>query len=207
MPSESPYHDQPYKQEFTVYGGYFSGSTGAAGVGPRAGAITGVRYAIRLGGPLDFRAHFARAWSDRLVIDPAQSGSARDLGTASAPVYLGDVGIALNLTGQKSYRRLMPAIGFGVGLASDLGKGADVGGYKFGTPFALTFGAALRYVPGGSFSLRLDVADFLYQLSYPASYYSTPEGGGQPVLSATQSTSEWRHNAVLTLGVSYLFSR
>ena len=203
VPQQSPFHDQPYKQEFTVYGGYFTGAKGAAGVGPRASAITGVRYAIRLGGPVDFQAHLARAWSNRLVIDPTQTGVARDLGTTSAPVYLGDVGIALNLTGQKTYHRLMPAIGFGAGLASDLGAGTDLGGYKFGTPFALTFGGALRYVPGGSFSLRLDVADYLFQLSYPASYFA----GETPVLPATQSTSQWKHNAVLTLGVSYLFSR
>jgi hypothetical protein len=207
LPSQSPFHDQPYKQELTVYGGYFSGAKGAAGVGPRASAITGVRYAIRLGGPVDLHAHLARAWSDRLVIDPAQPAVARNLGIVSAPLYLADLGIALNLTGQKSYHRLMPAIGFGVGLASALGEDTDLGGYKFGTPFALTFGGALRYVPGGSVSLRLDVADYLYQLSYPASYFATPEGGGEPVLPATQSTSQWKHNAVLTLGVSYLFSR
>ena len=51
--------------------------------------------------------------------------------------------------------------------------------YKFGTPFAFSFGGGLRYVPGGRFQLRVDWNDYLYQLKYPTQYYSNTTGTGQ----------------------------
>lgn len=206
-PEASPYHDVPFKQEFTVLGGYFGGSVGEARVGPRGGSMVGVRYAIRLGGPADFYGRLTRASSERLVIDPAQPPETRDQRITSIPLYAADVGIALNLTGRKSYHRLMPVVAFGLGVASDLGEKEDAGGFRVGTPFALTVGGGLRYVPGGRFSIRLDVVDYLFKLSYPSSYLVPPSGGGSPVLDADAGTSQWTHHGVFMLGVSYLFSR
>lgn len=205
-PAQSPYHDVPYKQEVTFYGGWFKGSTGDVGVAPGSGPLFGIRYSIHLGGPAEFVAHLARASTTRHVIDPAQNGAARDVGDVNFPLYLADVGLSLNLTGQKSFHRLIPVFTFGAGLASDAHAKPDVGGYKFGTPFALTVGGGLRYVPGGNWSLRADVADYLYQVSYPSSYLTAP-AGGTAVLGPSAATKQWTHNAVLTLGISYLYSR
>jgi hypothetical protein len=205
-PSESPYHDVPYKQEITLYGGYFGGGRGSVGVGPQSAPLVGARYAIRLGGPAEFTAHLARASSQRLVLDPSKPADTRAIGTTSSSLYLADVGLALNLTGQKSYHRLIPVAAFGLGVVSNLGGQRDSSGFRIGTPFALNFGGGLRYVPGGNIALRLDVMDYLYQLSYPSSYYSTPTGS-TPILAPNAGNNEWTHNAVITLGVSYLFSR
>ncbi len=207
LPSASPYHDLVYKQELTAYSGYFGGSTGRAGVGPQGGPLVGLRYGILLGGPAEFSVHLARVFSERQVVDPTKSGPARTVGTTSLPLYLSDVGITLNLTGRKSYHYLVPVVGFGLGVASDMGTKRDVGGFRVGTPFALTFGAGIRIVPGKSFGLRLEVADYMYQISYPAAYFSNPSGGGPPVLGADVGTGQWLHNATFTLGISYLFSR
>jgi hypothetical protein len=205
-PSASPYHDVPFKQEITFYGGYFGGGRGSVGVGPESAPLLGARYAIRLGGPAEFTTHLARASSSRLVLDPTKPVETRAVGKQSTAIYLADVGIALNLTGQKSYRRFIPVAAFGLGIASDMGARRDPGGFKFGTPFALNFGGGLRYVPGGNLSVRLDVMDYLYQLSYPSSFYSAPSGS-TPILGASAGNNQWTHNAVITLGVSYLFSR
>jgi hypothetical protein len=204
-PSSSPYHDLTAKQEFTFYGGYFGGSTGDAKVGPQSGPVFGVRYGIHLGGPAEFTVHLARVSSTRTVLNPSQTGTGRVVGSTSLPLYLSDVGITLDLTGRKSYHRLVPIVGFGLGVASDLGEKPDVGGFKVGTPFALTFGTGLRYVPGGKVAMRLEVSDYMYQIKYPSAYFTAPTGGVS-ILPQTSGTGQWLHNAVLTLGISYLLS-
>jgi opacity protein-like surface antigen len=205
-PTKSPYQDVSIHQDIAAYGGWFSGSEGQAGVGPRSGTILGVRYGLRIGGPVDFVGHLARVSSDRLVLDPSLSGDARRLGTQGEPLYLADVGIAVNLTGQKSYHRLMPTAGFGLGLVTGRG-GADIGGYQFGTGFAIQFGAGVRYIASNNVSVRLDLADYLWQLAYPSTYYTHPAAGGDPILAANAPTNEWTHNKTITLGISYILSR
>lgn len=206
-PSSSPYHDIPFKQEITVFGGTFGGSVGKAGVGPEDGPVIGVRYAIHLGGPAEATAHVARVSTSRMVKDPTKVGAERLVGEQSFGLYMADVGLALNLTGQKSFHRFVPVVGAGLGIVSGSGS-PDVGGFKVGTPFALNFRAAIRFVPEGNFAARLELADNMFQLSYPASYFrSPPIGEGEPILSVTAGDNEWTHHAVLTLGISYLFSR
>ncbi|HEY9515039.1 MAG TPA: hypothetical protein VIQ74_05100 [Gemmatimonadaceae bacterium] len=206
-PSESPYHDLPFKQEITVYGGHFGGGAGKAGVGPTAGPLIGLRYSMHLGGPVEATAHLARVSSSRIVKDPGASGAEQIVGEQSLGLYLADVGIAVNLTGRKSYHRLVPLVAIGLGVASARDQD-DVGGFAVGTPFALNFGTGVRFVPEGNFSARLDVSNYMYQLSYPSAYFrSPPLGGGSAILGPREGSSEWTHHAVITLGVSYLFSR
>ena len=205
-PAQSPYRDVLWKQETTVFSGYFAAASDPAGVAPRSGPMVGVRYDIRLAGPANFYARLAAVNSERTVINPAALPAARDLGTEGGILALADVGIALNVTGQKSWHRLVPVVSAGLGVATDF-EGEDVGGYKFGTPFALNFGAGVRYVPGGRFQLRVDVADHLYQIRYPSTYYQTSSPTVDPVLSARQKQNIWKHNVALTIGVSYLLGR
>src|SRR5690606_14131729 len=55
-PSRSPYRDLMYRQELALFGGYFAGSDGKAGVAPSGGPAFGLRYEIRIGGPAHFTA-------------------------------------------------------------------------------------------------------------------------------------------------------
>lgn len=205
-PTESPYRDLLFRQELTAVVGDYFGSDGQAGVGPRGGLAFGVRHEIRIGGPVQLTSRLIRVWSERKVLDPTRPDAERNLGIQGSPLYLADLGLSLNLTGRKSFRRLVPLVNGGIGVVSDAGEGADPGGYKFGTTFALTFGGGVRWVPGGRIQLRLDFADYLYQLRYPGTFFLAPSGG-TPILSSTQSTKEWEHNAAISFGVSYLFSR
>ena len=95
----------------------------------------------------------------------------------------------------------------GIGLASDANRGGDPAGFNIGTPFALSFGGGVRWVPGGSFQLRADFSNFLYHVDYPDSYFGTATSSGDPILPARSSQGEWLHNRVLTIGASYLFFR
>jgi hypothetical protein len=205
-PEGSPFRDLPYRQELSLFGGYYNGSDGKAGVAPAGGPAVGVRYEIRIGGPAQFTARLTHARAERTILDPAVAENVRNLGTRTWPVTIADAGITINLTGQKSWHRLVPSVGGGVGIASDFGKSGDPGGFEFGTPFAFTFGAGVRRETDGPLQFRVDLADYVYQLDYPAAYTTAPTGS-TPILPAGSSTNEWTHNWLLSVGLSYRFSR
>lgn len=202
----SPFVDLEYRQSLTVFGGWFAAGKDPAGIAPQSGPLTGIRYDIILGGPASFTARVATALSERTVLDPARPAGQRVLGTERRPLTIADVGLSLALTGQKSYHGLVPMLHTGAGVVSNL-AGADPGGYKFGTRFALTFGAGVRYVPEGSpWSVRADVGTYLYQIRYPDRYFA-PGLDSTAVLPADASKSKWTNNLGLTLGLSYQFAR
>jgi hypothetical protein len=203
-PAESPFRDLVYRQEATIVAGYFAAGSDPVGVAPRSGPMIGARYEIRIGGPAQFAVRAARVFSERDILDPTRPLDERIVGTETWPLYLADLGITFNLTGQKSWRGVVPVASIGGGIASDFRGRADLGGYKFGTAFALSYGAGLRWVPDGRYQLRLDILDYLYQVRYPNTYF-TGSGTLPPVRSGAQNV--WTHNAAITLGGSYQFFR
>jgi len=196
-----------YRQEVTTFSGYLQTQRDPAGVAPRSGPLAGVRYALYLAGPAFFTARVGYARSERRVLDPLQPAASRVvLPAAAVPLVLADAGVALSLTGFKSWHQLIPEVNGGLGLVSDFRTNGDVGGFSFGTRFALTLGAGIRWVPGGRFQLRGDVTDNIYRIAYPASYYQSFDGRA-PIFPQTQPRALWTHNPTLTLGLSYLFRR
>jgi hypothetical protein len=206
-PQGSPYADLVYRQDITTFSGYLDTRRDPAGVAPRSAPLAGVRYALHLTGPAHLTARVAYARSERTVLDPLEPAERRVvLPAASVPLMLADVGVALSLTGFKSWHRLVPELSGGAGFVTDFRTESDIGGFSFGTRFALTLGAGVRWVPGGRFQLRLDVTDHLYRIHYPDSYYEPPSGG-TAIVGPRQPTKFWTHNPSITLGVSYLFWR
>ena len=211
-PARSPYQDVPWRQGVTAFVGWYNAAIDPAGVAPRSAPLYGIRYDLQLAGPAQLTVRTAATTSKRNLLDPRQPKATRLLGQVAAPLLLTDVGITINLTGQRSWHGLVPLVMFGAGVASDLKPASDIGNYKFGgtsgTTFALSLGGGIRYVPGGRFGrweVRGDVNDYLFALKYPSSYISTATTPS--VLSATASASSWRHNAGLTLGLTYRFLR
>ena len=211
-PAKSPYHDVPWRQGLTFVAGWYNAAIDPAGVAPRSAPMLGLRYDLQLAGPAQLTIRSAATASKRHLLDPRQPKATRMLGEVDAPLLLTDIGLTLNLTGQRSWHGLVPLVQFGAGVASDLKPATDVGNYKFGgtsgTTFALSLGTGVRYVPGGRFSrweVRADVTDYLFALKYPGSYISTATTPS--VLKPDASASSWRHNAGLTLGLTYRFLR
>jgi long-subunit fatty acid transport protein len=100
----------------------------------------------------------------------------------------------------------MPTLNGGIGLVSDF-KGVDVGGFKHGTTFAVSYGLGMRYVPTASrLSFRADIGSYMNSLEYPISYY-TPAGDGTSVLTQATKRSQWRNNWTVTVGLSYQLFR
>ena len=205
-PDRSPYTDLEFKQEATLFSGYYNAAKDPAGVLPRGGPLVGARYDLRLGGPAYLTVKSAGVITDRTVLDPAQPSATRDLGSRSSLLFLADVGLTLNLTGQKSFRKLVPVIGASVGIASDF-KSPDVGQFEFGTPFALSYGAGVKWVPGGRTQWRLDVTNYVHKIKYPDSYFIVSASDGTRILRETTPQSFWKGNLAITVGASYLFFR
>jgi hypothetical protein len=206
-PAESPYVDLVYRNELTTFSGYLNTPRDPAGVAPRSGPLVGVRYSLYFAGPASFTARVAYARSERSVLDPIEPPDSRvALPAAGVRLGMADVGVALSLTGFKSWHRLVPEVAGGLGFVTDFRTSPDVGDFSFGTRFALTLGAGVRWVPGGRFQLRADVTDHLYRIVYPESYYVSSDED-PPILPPRQSRAFWTHNSTVTFGLSYLFWR
>ena len=205
LPENSPYRDLESSQELSFFGGRYSTGQDPIGVAPRGGPMYGARYEIHVGGPAFLMARVAHVNSERFPIDPTKSGAAAQLGRKNVSLNLFDLNLVLNLTGQKSFHKIVPVINLGAGIAT-CGCTVDPDPYTFGTPFAFSFGGGLRYVPGGRFQLRADWGNYLYQLKYPAAYYLTPTIGTAAAGSGP-ARSFWKNNRALTLGASLLFFR
>src|SRR3954465_2044170 len=135
-PKRSPYRDIAETQEVTFFTGYYKAKADPGGVAPQSGAIVGTHYAWRAGGPAHLTFDFARVSSQRAVLDPERSacptgtaGNCKVVGTFHWPVYLIDAGLAMSLTGARSFFRIVPEIRAGAGLASDFHTESDVGDF------------------------------------------------------------------------------
>jgi hypothetical protein len=205
-PPRSPFRDLEFKHEATAFGGYYLAGKDPAGVAPRSGPMAGVRYEVGVGGPAQIVARIAGVNSERRVLDPIQPRATRELGVQSWPIYLVDVGLSINLTGQRSYRGIVPVIYTGLGLATDLDKKVEEDPFNLGTTFAFSLAGGLRFVPGGRIQVRADAGTYFYQVKYPAAYYAATSDQTS-VLEADQEKDLWKRNLGLTLGVSYLLFR
>jgi hypothetical protein len=206
LPENSPYQDIETGQQLAFFGGHFGAAKDPVGVAPRAGPMYGLRYEIHVGGPAALMARWAHSNTERNIVDPTKSGAAAQVGKRNVSINLYDINLVLNLTGQKSFHRIVPVVNFGAGIGSCSCK-FDPDPYQFGTPFAFSFGGGLRFVPGGRFELRADWNDYLYQLKYPTAYYVAPVVNGTPLANSRQARSFWKNNPAMTLGGSLSFFR
>lgn len=205
VPAKSPYADLEYSQELTLLGGYLRTRHDPAGILPKSRPMFGVRYEATLTGPLAVSADIISGFGERNVIDPGKPVATRNKGTQSNALLEADIAAALNLTGTRSWHRLVPQLRAGLGLIRSAAKD-DSSGYGFGTPFAFTFGGGVKYVPGGRFQLRADITERVFKQSYPDTYYRLASDN-TAVLPTSTSRSFYTHHAALTVGVSYRFAR
>ena len=204
-PDQSPYRDLPWKQSVGGFAGGLATATDPAGVGPQPGWLTGVRYDLRLGGPVSLTGRLAMGPTTRRVLDPTKPASTRHVGDQSGELMAVDLGFSFNLTGQKSYRRLVPLVATGVGIASDFHGTPDDGGYRFGTRMLMYFGLGMRYHTDGRWEQRVDFTNYLWQMQYPPDYTVKPSDNSAAIL--VKKKSPWLGNHLWSVGLSYQLFR
>ena len=218
-PDRSPFRDIAESMEATFYTGWFNARKDPAKVAPRSGPLVGVHYQWRMSGPANFTFDFARVESERRVLDPERDTTSRPacpsggpdckaVGVFRWPLYTTDIGLALSLSGARSWYGLVPQVRGGLGVVYDFHTKPDVGEFAFGTRFAFTWGAGIRWMPGrsGRIQVRGDLINRLYSVRYPITYYRGSDDGSS-IFEADQNRSAWLNNPAFTIGLSYLFAR
>ncbi len=201
-PAESPYRDVLGRHALTLIAGTLRTPDDPAGVLPKSGPLVGLRYDTYIGGPAQLVTRIQFAPTSRRELNPTLPEATRLVGEPSLVLSVADVGINVNLTGNKSWRGLVPAVLTTVGIITDF-KGEDAGGYAYGTNFAFGFGGGVRFIPRDSrWEVRGDVHNVLAQSGYPSTYFRVTEDGTAAAPPGTPR-SAWRRYTTLSVGLTY----
>jgi hypothetical protein len=210
-PDKSPYRDIRKGHTFTALYGKFGGSGGEFGIGPHDGPTYGFRYDIRTGSSVQLGLGFAHGSLDRLIVDPFVELANRVSGPVKQSVNFAEVNLQLNLTGGKTWHRLAPFVGAGVGLTFPSSTPADTSRFTFGHKFYLAPFTGLRVFVTDRVSLRGEARVAFWKLKYPSTFTSEPPlEPGTPDHSNAVITdgqlNEWTTSSWLMVGLGYSFS-
>ncbi len=206
-PETSPYQDLRGKQALTLTTGMIAPGGDPAGVGPRSGAQVSLRYELFLTGPLWFQARTTYAPRlERTYKDPLVSGAARDVGTSVRPYAALETGFGMNLTGNKSWRGIVPQVHGAFGWATGGTTQADLGGYTFGNKFTVSYGLGLRIPTGNRWEISADATHLFWKYSYPLDYGPNGTAGANAILPSG-TLSPWKGNLLINIGMSRFFFR
>lgn len=211
-PGRSPYRDIPRGHTVTGLAGWFGGSGGRFAIGPHDGSVFGVRYDIRTASAIQMGLQLAQGDLERLIVDPFVELDNRVSGPVQQTVSFVEFDLQLNLTGGKSWRRLAPFVGAGIGLTLPSGTAADTSGFELGKKVYFTPHAGFRLFITRRLHLRGDARVSFWKLNYPASFTREPplEPGDPPDNSNAVITdgrvSEWTTSSWLQAGLGYSFS-
>ena len=199
-PDHSPYRDIPKKMTLTALGGYIGGSGGFLGLGPHDGPAYGGRFGIALSGPIEFS--FAVQYADLVGARVYRnlSGNLAVSGNIPSPVWMFETDMQYTITGAKTWNRLAPYIGGGIGYAWRSSSTESVDAYDFGGRFYFAPFAGTRiYVNSRSF-IRAEIRGAFWRLAYPPPYYEDITG-----ILQSYAINNYLSNVWYQVGVGYSF--
>jgi hypothetical protein len=164
-PGKSPYRDIRKGHTFTPFAAFFAGEGGRFGVAPHNGWVYGFRYDIRTGSTIQMGLLLGHGQMERLIVDSLVA-DALVTGTVDQSTTFVEADLQLNLTGGKTWNRLAPFIGAGIGLA--WAEEPDRG-FELGTRFTFVPHAGLRLFVTDRIHLRGDARLMFWKLNYPNS--------------------------------------
>ncbi len=207
LPDESPYADVSGRHSFAFRLGWLAPGSDPAGVGPRGGVLLAGRYEYDITGPLRLTAGTGIApFLERDVKDPSFTGPLQSAGTREEPIFFLDGGLALGLTGDKTWRGFAPRAHGSLGLVASLQPDYDVGGYRFGPKFLLSYGVGTRYILDRQWELSADLTHAFWRMQYPSAY-SDRGATVSPSILGDGKLNPWNGNLMLTIGISRSIGR
>ncbi len=201
---DSPYRYIDTAQSIGPFVGYYLTDTGAVDLGPKSAAAFGIRYDIRLNGPLAIEGQVAYLPTTRTVHDTVFQGTKRRaLGTADMKLLQADIDFKFNITGARTWHKIAPFLIFGGGIAFDV-QGASAldltvpsdARYKFGTTFAGVLGAGAEAFVTSRITIRGDARATLWKLGVPSAYL---------IRNSQISSSQWTQNVLFSGQLAYHF--
>lgn len=210
-PGGSPFRDIRKGHTLTATGGYFGGSGGEFNIGPHRGEVFGGRYDIRTGSTLQVGLAVAHGSLDRFIVDPFVRLANRRSGPVSQSVTFAELALQFNLSGGKSWHRIAPFVGAGVGLAFARATPADTSKYEFGRKLYLAPSVGFRFFISDRLHLRGEARAAFWKLNYPTTFQAEPaeEPGIPPNSNAVivgNHLTEWTGSPWLQVGLGYSFS-
>ncbi|MBI3981318.1 MAG: hypothetical protein HY337_00275 [Gemmatimonadetes bacterium] len=205
LPGHSPYRDLSVRHALVLQGGYLSGSGGRPAAGPHDGPLLGLRYTIHLGGP--FEAIFGVSAAD---LKRVMHEDSLPPDTTRQSVGIAEVGFGFLLTGEKTWRRLVPYIAatmgaaFGGSVPRDT-SGFTLDGFSFDRAFQFGPQVGIRWYASRRLHLRVEGRDIMWRLTYPQGWYRLDlyPGAVPPLIAGIDSGIEWTHNLSLNIALGY----
>lgn len=204
-PGTSPYRDVARGHTVTALGGYIGGGGGELEIGPHSGEVFGVRYDIRSARTIQMGLVLTRGSLDRLIVNPAAPAGERTSGPVGQTVTFAELDLQFNVTGQKSWRRLVPFLGAGAGVAFGEDTPSDPSDYDFGNKFYFTPQLGTRLFITDHLHLRAEARAAFWKLSYPVSFRGDSTTNPNAVLPISKK-DEWTSSGWLQVGLGYGFS-
>jgi hypothetical protein len=202
-PAHSPYRSQDQSLAISAMAGYMGGGGGSLGVGPHDGWMYGGRFQVRSNRAITLGASLMYGNMTRKVLDPDAPVGERDKGDFDQSIWMPQAIITLNVTGNKTWHRLAPFLGFAAGAAFGSSTPADSSGYEFGTKFAFAPFAGLRITPTSRIALRGEIQGNLWKLSYPVSFRRQNATGDVIIIDGT--AAEWVMSPFYVFGLVVFF--
>jgi hypothetical protein len=203
----SPYTFIERSQEWAVFAGKSSMNPGQLGLGPEDGTVFGGRYAVALSGAMSFDVYGTLFEATRDVLDVSRPVEDRSLGRTDLNVFLVDVRLRLNLTGQRAWHGLQPFIAFGGGLAfpTFTDRALETSPempqdqwYEFGTRFAASLAGGVNYHVTNKISLRVEGVMNLWKIATPVGWQTVD---ADPLGENVES--EWVSAKTIALGAAW----
>lgn len=202
----SPYRFIETQQEAGAFVGHLSADPGTFRFGPGDAPLVGVRYGIRVNGPITFEGVASYAPTTRAVIDPNRPAGDRKVGQAHVRLAFLEASIQFNVVGERTWRGLAPFTLAGGGVAFDLAGRQESDNaidadhrFRFGTTFAGHLGAGLRWFPAERWVVRGDARFTLWQLDAPKGYLRLDRDLGKV------EESQWVSGLAVTVGLAFRF--
>lgn len=210
-PAASPYTDIRKGHSLTALVGKFGGDGGNFGIGPHDGTVYGLHYDIRSGSTIQVGLGFARGDLERLIVDPFVAVEDRVSGPVQQTVTFAEINLQFNVTGGKSWHRIAPFVGAGVGLTFPSGTPQDTSHFEFGRKIYLAPSAGVRVFLTDRIHLRGEARTTFWKLKYPNTFEMEPPlDPGTPEAPHAVITdgvlSEWATSSWLQVGLGYSFS-
>ena len=137
-------------------------------VAPHDGQLYGFRYDIRTGSTIQMGLLVGHGQMQRVVLD-SLVGIGAVTGTVDQATTFIEADLQLNLTGGKTWNRLAPFIGAGIGLTWAEDPPNDRSAFELGTKFYFAPHAGLRLFLTDRIHLRGDARVLFWKLNYPNS--------------------------------------
>ncbi len=199
-PDASPYRHSRARRVLGVQSGYLWGDFGDAGVGPSNGVIGGGYVDLLFDSPIAVSFSVWYGGLERFVKNPGLPPDQRTTGPFRQQMMALDGSLQLVLTGSKTWHRMAPYVGLGLGLSFDNRVPQDSTDFTFGNKFLLQPAFGFRLYLSDRLVITAEGKDVMWRLSYPAAFLT----GANPIINpTTQKPAEWTHHFVLRLGLGY----